>query len=141
MTIHPESQAQFKLCELCEASRWYNTHHLTPKSQAGRNFDHTGKTIKVCELCHKILHLWFDNRTLAKNMSTLEDLRFMMAGWIEFRKAYPGYDPTHSKEALFRDLKKFSGRKSVTHSIIYTSLMGDTPHVGPNIGELLNGGA
>ncbi len=44
-------------------------HHLIPKSEGG--------TLKVplCAACHKTLHSFFTNRTLAKGLYTIETLK------------------------------------------------------------------
>lgn len=58
------------ICALCEreVSR-YNRHHLTPKSRGGQ------ATVNLCLACHKTLHSFFENRTLADSLNSIESLR------------------------------------------------------------------
>lgn len=58
------------LCALCEREVSSVTkHHLVPKSEGGKI------TIDLCSACHKTLHSFFENRTLAKELHTIEALR------------------------------------------------------------------
>jgi uncharacterized protein with PIN domain len=65
-----EGQAEAHVCALCErdVSR-VSKHHIIPKSQGGT------ETVELCSTCHKTLHKFFSNRTLAREKSTLEALR------------------------------------------------------------------
>jgi hypothetical protein len=57
-------------CALCEREvRQVNRHHLIPKSEGGREM------VNLCFACHKTLHSFFTNQTLAKELHTLEALR------------------------------------------------------------------
>ncbi|MFP5263512.1 MAG: HNH endonuclease [Blastocatellia bacterium] len=57
-------------CALCErAVARISKHHLTPKSEGGT------ETIDLCSACHKTLHKFFTNRTLARELSTIDALR------------------------------------------------------------------
>ncbi|HEX8087367.1 MAG TPA: hypothetical protein VF762_00845 [Blastocatellia bacterium] len=57
-------------CALCErAVAHISKHHLTPKSEGG------AETIDLCSACHKTLHKFFTNRTLAKELNTIDALR------------------------------------------------------------------
>ena len=57
-------------CALCEREVGrVNRHHLIPKSEGG------SVTVDLCLPCHKTLHSFFTNRTLAKELYTIETLR------------------------------------------------------------------
>jgi 5-methylcytosine-specific restriction enzyme A len=57
-------------CALCEREVARITkHHLTPKSEGGT------ETADLCLACHKTLHKFFTNRTLAKELNSIEALR------------------------------------------------------------------
>jgi 5-methylcytosine-specific restriction enzyme A len=57
-------------CALCErAVNSVSKHHLVPKSQGGRI------TVELCAACHKTLHSFFTNQTLATELHTIESLR------------------------------------------------------------------
>ena len=57
-------------CGLCEREvSGVSKHHLIPKSEGGR------ETVALCGACHKTLHSFFSNRTLANELHTLEALR------------------------------------------------------------------
>jgi len=57
-------------CALCEREVARTTkHHLTPRSEGGT------ATADLCLACHKTLHKFFTNRTLAKDLNTIEALR------------------------------------------------------------------
>jgi hypothetical protein len=59
-----------KICELCKRNVSHTSrHHLVPKSQGGT------LTADLCSACHKTLHKFFTNRTLARELSTLESLQ------------------------------------------------------------------
>ncbi|MBI5669643.1 MAG: HNH endonuclease [Chloroflexi bacterium] len=63
-------QPQTYTCALCErAVRQVSKHHIVPKSEGGRD------TIDLCAACHKTLHSFFTNETLANELNTLEALR------------------------------------------------------------------
>src|SRR5690349_2248756 len=55
------NSADSQCCALCEreVSR-VSRHHLVPKSEGGTF------TVDLCAACHKTLHSFFTNRTLAK---------------------------------------------------------------------------
>ena len=44
-------------------------HHIVPKSEGGRD------TVDLCAACHKTLHSFFTNETLANELNTLDALR------------------------------------------------------------------
>jgi hypothetical protein len=46
-------------------------HHLVPKDEGGRG----GPTADLCSACHRQVHALFDNRTLARELSSIEELR------------------------------------------------------------------
>jgi hypothetical protein len=57
-------------CALCEREvRQVSKHHIVPKSAGGRD------TVDLCAACHKTLHSFFTNATLANELNTLEALR------------------------------------------------------------------
>jgi DNA-directed RNA polymerase subunit RPC12/RpoP len=57
-------------CALCERQvRQVSKHHIVPKSEGGRD------TVDLCAACHKTLHSFFTNETLAAHLNTLEALR------------------------------------------------------------------
>lgn len=57
-------------CALCGREvAGVTKHHLIPKSEGGK------ATIELCSACHKTLHSFFENRTLAKELHTIEALR------------------------------------------------------------------
>src|SRR5438874_8698754 len=57
-------------CALCERTvDRLSQHHLVPKSQGGT------ETVGLCSACHKTLHSFFSNHTLAKEKYTIESLR------------------------------------------------------------------
>jgi hypothetical protein len=64
------SEPQRYRCALCEREvRSVSKHHIVPKSEGGRN------TVDLCSACHKTLHSFFKNETLAEKLSTLDALR------------------------------------------------------------------
>jgi 5-methylcytosine-specific restriction protein A len=65
-------KASLRRCTLCEreVSR-VTRHHLVPKAEGGRHRD----TTDLCSGCHHTLHNFFTNRTLSKELSTIEALR------------------------------------------------------------------
>ncbi len=66
----PESHPPTYRCALCEREvRQVSKHHIVPKSEGGRD------TIDLCAACHKTLHSFFTNETLANELNTLEALR------------------------------------------------------------------
>jgi len=57
-------------CALCEREVGrVNRHHLVPKSEGGTVM------VDLCLACHKTLHSFFTNQTLAKELHTIESLR------------------------------------------------------------------
>jgi 5-methylcytosine-specific restriction protein A len=57
-------------CELCERRvRGVSRHHLIPKSEGGE------VTVDLCATCHKTLHKFFTNRTLARELNSIAALR------------------------------------------------------------------
>jgi 5-methylcytosine-specific restriction protein A len=56
-------------CALClRQVRGISRHHLVPKSEGGT------VTVDLCGACHKTLHKFFTNRTLAKELNSIEAL-------------------------------------------------------------------
>jgi len=71
-SVSPESSINRAIgtCALCERQvSDLSAHHLVPRSQGG------AVVVDLCSTCHKTLHSFFTNRTLAKKLSTLEALR------------------------------------------------------------------
>lgn len=69
-------------CETCSRERETEKHHLIPqtlhnnkwfKKRYSKEFMAT-HTIEVCYDCHLAIHKFFDNKTLAKELNTLEKL-------------------------------------------------------------------
>lgn len=57
-------------CALCEREvRQVNKHHIVPKSEGGR------VTVELCLACHKTLHSFFTNATLATELNNIPALR------------------------------------------------------------------
>lgn len=64
------SQSTVYQCALCEREVGGVTkHHLVPKSEGGK------ATVELCSACHKTLHSFFENRTLTKELHSIEALR------------------------------------------------------------------
>ena len=62
--------AQLTICELCgRAVQKTSRHHLIPKSEGGT------VTANLCSACHKTIHQFFQNRTLARELHSIEALR------------------------------------------------------------------
>ena len=63
-------EAEKGVCALCDREVGHlSRHHLIPRSEGGT------ETVDLCRTCHKTLHSFFTNRTLAKQLHTLEALR------------------------------------------------------------------
>lgn len=59
------------LCELCGREvHKLTVHHLVPKQEDGAD----GPTLEVCSACHRQIHALFDNKTLARELDTLDKL-------------------------------------------------------------------
>src|ERR1043165_9165358 len=59
-----------RACELClRHVSGISQHHLVPRSEGG------AATIALCAACHSTLHRFFTNRTLARELNTIEALR------------------------------------------------------------------
>jgi HNH endonuclease len=58
---------RYALCER-DVSR-VTKHHVVPKSEGGK------LTVDLCPACHKTLHSFITNETLAKELSSIEALR------------------------------------------------------------------
>ena len=53
------------ICPLCDRDvNELTDHHLVPKSRGGR------RTEPICPDCHRMIHVLYDNKTLAKELST-----------------------------------------------------------------------
>lgn len=82
MTTHNRSGAARKMpladntasvtvvCALCERDvRRANKHHIVPKSEGGTT------TVWLCLTCHRTLHHFFTNATLASEKNSVDSLR------------------------------------------------------------------
>ena len=68
--VRKREAAKLPICELCGREvHQTSRHHLIPKSEGGKI------TADLCSPCHKTLHRFFTNRTLAKELHTVESLR------------------------------------------------------------------
>lgn len=68
--MHHTEKSPLYTCALCEREvRQVSKHHIVPKSEGGRY------TVDLCAACHKTLHSFFTNETLANELNTLEALR------------------------------------------------------------------
>ncbi|MCC7449814.1 MAG: HNH endonuclease [Anaerolineae bacterium] len=68
--MEDKRSADRQRCALCEREvSSVSRHHLVPKSEGGT------LTVDLCAACHKTLHTFFTNRTLAKEMHSIEALR------------------------------------------------------------------
>ncbi|MDD4864866.1 MAG: hypothetical protein PHE38_12765 [Alishewanella agri] len=66
-------------CQLCQRTLELTFHHLIPRKMHRRTFfkKHYAKAqlqagIMVCRLCHKAIHRFYDEMTLAKQYHSLE---------------------------------------------------------------------
>lgn len=69
-------------CALCGQRRVLTFHHLIPRKLHRRTFykkkyskEFLNQGILICQLCHKGIHKYYDEMTLAKSLSTLEALQ------------------------------------------------------------------
>jgi 3-methyladenine DNA glycosylase AlkC len=63
-------------CQLCERElEKLTVHHLIPRQTVKRKQAEAGETIDICSACHRQIHSLFNNKTLAKNLNTIEKLR------------------------------------------------------------------
>ncbi len=66
-------QGDYVHCPLCErevlAGDFTSKHHLVPKSRHGR------VTLPICKDCHGQIHVLFDNKTLERELNTVEALK------------------------------------------------------------------
>lgn len=59
-------------CELCHRPvQRLTVHHLVPKQEEGTD----GPTAGLCSACHRQIHVLFDNKTLARELASVEELR------------------------------------------------------------------
>src|SRR4028119_548749 len=62
------------MCQLCEREVGALTvHHLVPRSQAKKR--QPLPTALLCAACHRQLHALFSNRQLARQLSSVEELK------------------------------------------------------------------
>ena len=78
----PFKDYRIRKCQLCERQVSLTFHHLIPrklhrrthfKKNYSREELHEG--IMICRRCHKGVHRLYDEMTLARHFSTLEDLK------------------------------------------------------------------
>ncbi|MBW4682363.1 MAG: HNH endonuclease [Microcoleus vaginatus WJT46-NPBG5] len=64
------------ICELCEREVKHLTiHHLIPQQYIKRKKLSTSPTTNICSACHRQIHVLFDNKRLAEELNTLEQLK------------------------------------------------------------------
>ena len=70
------------VCELCEKASLLTFHHLIPRKMHRRRYFQTHYTkaelqqgIMLCIRCHKTIHRFYDEMTLAKQFNTLAALQ------------------------------------------------------------------
>ncbi|MGG6265108.1 HNH endonuclease [Leptolyngbya sp. AN03gr2] len=64
------------LCQLCDRDVPSLTeHHLVPRQQTKRKKLDPGETIDICPACHRQIHVLFDNRRLAQELNTVDQLQ------------------------------------------------------------------
>ena len=100
-------QSDMEVCELCRREVPATTvHHLTPKSRSKRANVRVEDipVARLCRLCHKQVHALFTNRTLQKELYTLEALRREpeMERFLEWVKARPGTQSFRARKASSR---------------------------------------
>ena len=62
------------MCQLCEREvAALTVHHLVPRSQAKKR--QPLPTALLCAACHRQLHTLFSNRQLARELSSVEELK------------------------------------------------------------------
>ncbi|WP_363267972.1 HNH endonuclease [Okeania sp. SIO2B3] len=70
------SKHTFMQCELCQREMAKLTvHHLIPKQNTKRKKINPSPTIDICSACHRQIHAFFDNKRLAKELNTVEQLK------------------------------------------------------------------
>lgn len=78
-------------CELCEREvASLTVHHLVPRSQGKKGEELP--TALLCSACHRQLHALYSNRQLARELSSLEELKNdpAMRGFLRWiRKQQP----------------------------------------------------
>jgi 5-methylcytosine-specific restriction endonuclease McrA len=96
-TPQPVAPKALEPCGLCGRpfGQKIEMHHLIPKSQGGKT------TIALHPICHRTLHALFNEKELARNLSTLEALRAQedvqrFINWIS-RKPLDFYRQTRKK--------------------------------------------
>ena len=68
----PSAPAEEVVCPLCERRiHRPSRHHLVPASEGGRH----GPTVVICGSCHGAVHAILDNRTIARELRSVEALR------------------------------------------------------------------
>ncbi len=94
-TLKRESYGQ---CPLCNRLTELTFHHLIPKSQHRKTWakkklskEDKNRGLNICRLCHDGIHDLYDEKTLAKEMNTLELLRQNVAlqkhsSWVAKQK-------------------------------------------------------
>lgn len=68
-------------CQLCQCEKQLTFHHLIPRKMHRRSFfkKHYTKLelqrgVMLCNICHKAVHRFYDEMTLAKQFNTLSAL-------------------------------------------------------------------
>jgi len=88
-----------KICDLCGREGYLTRHHLVPRclhrrKTIRRRFDAEarGQTVRLCDDCHTQVHRLMDEKTLAVEASTLDELKNYEAvrkylKWVRNKKA------------------------------------------------------
>lgn len=77
-----EGSGKFGICALCNCERGLTFHHLIPRKLHRRTFfkknfskAELNRGIEICRLCHKGIHKYYDEMTLARDYASLEALQ------------------------------------------------------------------
>jgi hypothetical protein len=62
-------------CEFCGRGAKTTRHHLVPRSEKKRAKDRFGPVADLCRDCHRMIHATFENKSLAREFWTLDNLR------------------------------------------------------------------
>jgi hypothetical protein len=90
-------------CQLCEREMEELTlHHLIPKQYTKRKRLSTSATIDICSPCHRQIHALFDNKSLAKELNTIEALTneprmHKFIGWVSKQTANKSVTVYHQR--------------------------------------------
>lgn len=74
------------VCQLCEREVAHlSRHHIIPKSEGGTEI------VELCAPCHRTLHAFFENKTLADWYSNLDRIRDdpKIQAWLKWIRKQP----------------------------------------------------